>query len=397
MHDLRAEAGFLESVVAAPADAVLLAGAGGEVVAFNEVAPALCGRSGEALLGLRLAALFAEQSLADCLARPGRAQGVPLRRGDGSEVQVELVACPLQAGRGEEPLLVLHLRDLAGRRRLEDQLLQVQRLEELGRLSGGVAHDFNNLLTVILSAVEGAAALVGSGSPAADDLVAIEQAARHASQVTRQLLAFARRSLAHTQLVDADELLRTLSRMLGPLLGKAIRVEIEVPDEELPVQAEPVQLEQLFLNLAMNAREAMGGRGLLTLSARGLDAAAAGAFGLACPLVLFSVRDTGCGMDEAVRARLFEAFFTTKARGTGTGIGLAACKGIVQRLGGTIQAQSAPGSGTTFLIALPRRERPRAVQGAGPAPLSGLMGPHGRRPLTSSAEAARSERTPPPL
>jgi signal transduction histidine kinase/ActR/RegA family two-component response regulator len=258
--------------------------------------------------------------------------------------------------------------ELAERKRLEDQLRQAQKMEAVGRLAGGVAHDFNNLLTVIQGNVELARAELPPENPVRPYLDDLHQAAESAASLTRQLLAFSRRQIVQPQVISLNALVTRVSKMLGRLLGEDITLDLQLATDLGGVLADPGQFEQVLLNLAVNARDAMPAGGTLTIRTEDV-CFGAGDPGLPPQLrpgshVRLLVRDTGQGMDEAVRRQIFEPFFTTKPKGRGTGLGLATVFGAVSQAGGVIQVDSEPGKGTTFSILLPRvGEAPDASPG----------------------------------
>ncbi len=241
---------------------------------------------------------------------------------------------------------------------LELELRHAQRLESLGRLAGGVAHDFNNLLTVI----SGSAMLAERALPAehavTKDLIEIQNASRRAADLTRQLLAFARRQVLQRRTVDLRDLLPGLQRMLGRLLGERITLAIGIPGEALLLNADPGQLEQVVVNLVLNARDAMSDGGTVRVEAQIARLPAEASARLRRSedeeYIRIDVTDTGSGMSDAVRARVFEPFFTTKELGRGTGLGLATSFGIVKQHGGHLLLDSEPGRGSTFSVYLPR-------------------------------------------
>jgi signal transduction histidine kinase len=244
------------------------------------------------------------------------------------------------------------------RKEAEAQFHQAQRMEAVGRLAGGIAHDFNNLLTVI----RGYSALMlrhlSPESPLERYVEEIQKASERAAQLTQQLLAFSRRQMLAPRVVNLNEIIRGLSTMLRPLLGETITL-VTVLDPALgAVKVDPSQIEQVLLNLAVNARDAMPEGGTLTIETTNVqvDEAMASQHGTLQPgsYVLLAVSDTGHGMDAHVKAHLFEPFFTTKGPGKGTGLGLATVYGIVTQSGGTIWVYSEPGQGTTFKIYFPR-------------------------------------------
>ncbi|HEY1276272.1 MAG TPA: ATP-binding protein [Thermoleophilaceae bacterium] len=249
----------------------------------------------------------------------------------------------------------------AERRQSEEQLRQAQKMEAVGQLAGGVAHDFNNLLTVISGYGRIAQQRVGVG-PGAEELEQIEHATERATQVTRQLLAFSRRQVLEPTLLDLGEVVEGLAPMLGRLIGEDVQMAMLAEDDLPAVLADRGQVEQILVNLAVNARDAMPTGGTLTIETRGVDVAP-GADGPEIEpgrYVSLSVSDTGVGMEAEVLEHAFEPFFTTKEAGEGTGLGLATVHGIVNQTGGTLTVKSVPGLGTCFTILFPPAEQPAA-------------------------------------
>ena len=238
----------------------------------------------------------------------------------------------------------------------EAQLRQAQKMEAVGQLAGGIAHDFNNLLTVILGNVGFAREDLDPSHPAQADLREAVFAAERARALVRQLLAFSRRQMVQPRVLDASELVRDVERLLQRVLPETILVATHLPPAPALVRADPAQLEQVVLNLAINARDAMpdGGHLWISVGHLTLDGAAAAMYGVATGrYVTLTVRDTGHGMDAATRARACEPFFTTKPTGKGTGLGLATAYGVVTQAGGVLRVESAPGEGATFEVVLP--------------------------------------------
>jgi two-component system, cell cycle sensor histidine kinase and response regulator CckA len=302
--------------------------------------------------------------------------GVRQRRKDGTQMDVELTAHDILFD-GRIASLVL-ARDVTEQRRMADQLRQAQKMEAIGQLAGGVSHDFNNILTVILASADTAMLHLPPDHPSHDDVVEIREAALRASELTRQLLAFSRRQVMLPQVLDLHQLVGNLQRMLRRLIREDVELRIEAAAPHPIVRADPAQLEQVLINLVVNARDAMPSGGQLSIRTDNLElgepepgqpiAVPAGSY------VLLTVSDTGTGMDERTLARIFDPFFTTKAAGSGTGLGLATVYGIVKQSGGWIWARSEPGAGTVFSVYLPRsREtaQPLRVSVAMHAPVSG--------------------------
>jgi len=252
--------------------------------------------------------------------------------------------------------MVARALDAEERRLLEQALARAQRLDSIGQLAGGVAHDFNNILTAILGNLEVAKSALGPDGPVVSELTEAEQAARRAADLTRQLLTFARHQRVDVQVHDLNTVARDAERMLRRLVGAAIEIETDLHDAPLRVRLGAGQLEQVLMNLSVNARDAMPAGGVIRVSSRpvSIDANEAGGLGIATGrYVELRVVDTGVGMPANVAERVFDPFFTTKAQGAGTGLGLAVCYGIVRQAGGAIGVQSAPAAGSTFRVLLP--------------------------------------------
>jgi PAS domain S-box-containing protein len=253
-------------------------------------------------------------------------------------------------------------RDITERKRLEAQFLQAQKMEGIGRLAGGVAHDFNNLLTAIMSYTELARDGLAPGDPVGEDLDEVARAARRAADLTSQLLAFARKQIIEPQALNLNTLIEGMDRLLRRVIGEDVELHVRPAAELGYVKADPGQIEQVLINLAVNARDAMPDGGKLIVETRNvtLDATSVeqhvgmepGAY------VLLEVNDTGLGMDAETQRQIFEPFFTTKEPGRGTGLGLATCYGIIRQHGGSIALYSDVGHGSAFKIYLPRVAEP---------------------------------------
>ncbi len=280
---------------------------------------------------------------------------------DGHEFPVLLTVVAHRDAHGKVAFFSGIMRDLTGVRELEQRLRQSQKMEAVGRLAGGIAHDFNNLLTAILGNLE--LAERRQGEPDAN-LATVRGAAQRAAELTRQLLAFARRQIVEPRLIDLNDSILQVDRMLSRLLGEDIHRTHDLQHGLGAVRIDPTQVEQILINLAINARDAMPDGGRITFRTRNVDAAEVAPAGDdGGPWVELTVSDTGRGMSAKELAHAFEPFYTTKARDRGTGLGLATCEGIVTQNGGRIDAFSEPGQGATFRILLPRVEgeptRPR--------------------------------------
>jgi signal transduction histidine kinase len=263
-------------------------------------------------------------------------------------------------------MLVVSNRALVGasarRKRLELQLYQAQRMEAIGRLAGGVAHDFNNLLTVILAN----AALLERALPASAgaELLGIRTAANRGAELTRQLLLLSRKEGLAPQVLDLRTVIQDLQRLLQPVMPDGVCMEFEPPAEPVLIRADPSQISQVIMNLAINARDAMPQGGTLRFA---VEVGGAGEAHAAARRVRLTVSDTGIGMDAATAEHVFEPFFTTKPDGIGTGLGLFTVQGIVTSSGGTVSVQSQPGLGSSFEVSLPLANPDFRVSPAGAA------------------------------
>jgi PAS domain S-box-containing protein len=278
---------------------------------------------------------------------------------DGHAIWTRLYSRPVRDVDAQRVVRVYGaVQDITELKRLEQQLNQAQKMEALGRLAGGVAHDFNNLLTVILGNVELLLAVTTDRDDVRYDAEQIQQAAKRAAELTRQLLAFSRQQVLEPRYLNLNEVVQTMSQLLQRLIGEDITLESRLAQNLGLVFADPSQLEQVLMNLAVNARDAMPSGGALTIETANVvlpsDHSRSPAGGARAPYVVLSISDTGTGMDAATRARIFEPFFTTKAVGKGTGLGLATVHGIIAQSGGHIDVLSELGQGTTLRIYLPQ-------------------------------------------
>ncbi|HXO29323.1 MAG TPA: response regulator [Thermoanaerobaculia bacterium] len=363
-------------------DAILVLDVEQRILEANRAALDLLGRPRREIVGSRYDDFVAPEELEDSrrsranLAVDGKAR-VPLRhlvRADGSRVPVEVSVSLVRIGDDSTALAIL--RDITERRRLEAQFQQAQKMESVGRLAGGVAHDFNNLLTLILGYGNMVLDALADRPAVSRQVEAIVRAGESAAGLTRQLLAFSRHQVLVPTVIDVNALIRQLEQMLRRLIGEDIELVTDLEPRLARIRADAGQIEQVLMNLVVNARDAMPGGGRLTLSTRNDPAAGTGSDGAArtgadAPAdtthVVLKVADTGCGIDSAVMAHLFEPFFTTKEEGKGTGLGLATVYGIVHQSGGRLEVESVPGEGASFAVYLPRTDEPATPASAATA------------------------------
>ena len=287
-------------------------------------------------------------------------------RKDGKLIDAEVIAHRLEyAGR---PVYLVVAQDVGERQLLEDQLRQAQKMEAVGRLAGGVAHDFNNLLMVIKGHTELLLSMLPQGDSAVRKVELIDRAADRAASLTRQLLAFSRMQVLQPRVINLNKIVEDMGKLIPRLLGEDVDLVIRTAHDLGAIRADASQMEQVIMNLAVNARDAMpdGGRLVIETSNTELDRSYANARPVVTPgpYVLLAVSDTGTGMDQETQARIFEPFFTTKEQGKGTGLGLSTVYGVVKQSGGFIWVYSELGKGTSFKIYLPRVDQPIDAAGA---------------------------------
>jgi PAS domain S-box-containing protein len=348
----------------------------GRFVAVNEACERLLGFEAGELEGRTWMELThpddVERNLELHLLEGGRSERFRLEKRyiakDGSIVWVDLSVAMLPPDADGRRLSFEVAVDITERKRLESQLVHAQKMEAVGRLAGGVAHDFNNLLTAIIGYSSLATERIKAGEEPCDEVGEIQAAAERASGLTNQLLAFSRKQALRPAVIDVNSIVAQATRLLERVIGEDVQIEVLLADELGAVLVDPLQLEQVVVNLAVNARDAMPEGGTLTIETREVELS-----GLEPHLepeleprsyVSLVVRDTGLGMDEGTRSRIFEPFFTTKEPDRGTGLGLSTVYGVVTQSGGHIEVESEPGRGTVFRILLPQVDSTPDVEAA---------------------------------
>jgi two-component system cell cycle sensor histidine kinase/response regulator CckA len=299
---------------------------------------------------------------------------IHLRRADGTEFWGIASTCPMFDDRRSLVGMVTMLTDITDRKQLQDELHQAQKMEAIGQLAGGVAHDFNNLLTAIFGYTDLARHTLTPNHPAVESLKGVVAAAEQAAGVSRSLLTFSRKMPVQKKTTDLNEIVTKAAHLLQRLLPASIRLVTETDKVPTLVNADPTQMQQVIMNLAINARDAMPDGGTLRITTRAVVEPPKGGPGTheaaAEPRVCLAVSDTGVGMTPEILERIFEPFFTTKPKGAGTGLGLSIIDGIVKEHGGTIRVQSEPGEGTTFTISLPAISKAASAVAGTPAAAS---------------------------
>jgi two-component system cell cycle sensor histidine kinase/response regulator CckA len=365
---------------AAPFAMFLIGCDDGRIIRANAAAVRQYGFDEGELSGETAARIFRPADLAPGPSLNSGGEPLPLtathHRKDGTSLTVEISnRSVVVAGR---PCDIVIAVDVTARRQLEEQFLQAQRLEAIGRLAGGVAHDFNNLLTVIAGFAAMLLEDVAEDPAARRSAEQIQIAARRASELTKSLLAFSRRQVLQPQDVRLNDMIRETATMLSRMISEDIVLRLQLDATADTVNVDPSQMQQVLMNLAVNARDAMARGGRLTLSTRDIDSE-----------VELRVSDTGTGIAPEARAHLFEPFFTTKPPGEGTGLGLPTVHGIVTQSGGTISVETELGRGTTFVIVLPRGARESAPEAPSPRPAARRAG-KGTVMLVEDDEGVRS-------
>jgi PAS domain S-box-containing protein len=366
---------YFQSLIEQARDLITVVDETGTIVYQSPACVGMLGRTPDEMIGRRFDELasgedgprFQAMLVSLFGGRAGTAAGeFDIRHHDGSVRILDVVASRIPSSEGRRA--VINSRDVTERRHAEEtvrardeQLRQAMKMEAIGRLAGGIAHDFSNVLTVITAACERLQDGIAAAGAPRSDVSTILNNCRRAASLTRQLLAFSRKQTLSPQPLNLGQLLGNAERLLGPLIGEHIDLRITIDPDLHAVEADPVQMEQVLLNLAINARDAMPDGGVLGLRVANVvvtqEFAKSHPPMMAGPYVLLEVQDTGCGMSPGTQARAFEPFFTTKGL-EGTGLGLSTVYGIVKQSGGYIWISSEPGQGTTFSIHMPPTTAP---------------------------------------
>ncbi|MGH9508179.1 MAG: PAS domain S-box protein [Terriglobales bacterium] len=377
-ESLRQERDFISAIVDTAGLLVLVCDRAGRVVRASRGVQTATGYGEEEITGRPCWEVFTLEdergavqewfSRLEPQAKPVQTE-VPCRARDGGERRIAWSVSYLRDAAGAIEFVIGTGVDVTDQRRLEGQLRQAQKMDAIGQMAGGIAHDFNNLLTVITGHCEIMLdASLQDPTPPVERVAKVKAAADRAVALTRQLLAFSRAQMLAPQVLELNQVVAAAHDLLRPLLSEQVELRIALAPAAGRVSADPVQIEQVIMNLAINARDAMPEGGVITFETANaeIDELYRRAHPMAKPgsYVMLAVSDNGMGMDEATRARIFEPFFTTKAQGRGTGLGLATVYGIVKQSNGYIWVYSEPGRGTTFKVLLPRV--PAAEPGAQP-------------------------------
>ena len=373
--ELRRQAHIVDTI----SDAVIVMGIEGDgrVVDWNPAAERIFGYTKAEMLGKPLRLVSAaenvaelERGLTEAFKREGRWAGeLPFVRKDGVHGVADVIVAVQRDANGRASSIISVSRDVTERKRLEAQLQQAQKMEAVGRLAGGIAHDFNNMLTAVKAYSEFLLEDLDQADARRTDVQEIAKAADRAASLTRQLLAFSRKQVLQPRPLDLNEVVEGMEKMLRRLIGEDVQIVTRLDSNLRLVEADPSQIEQVIMNLAVNARDAMPDGGTITIETRNETlervepdwAIAPGAY------VALVITDTGIGMDAQIRAQIFEPFFNTKPVGKGTGLGLSTVYGIIKQSGGHVSVFSEPGRGSTFKVYLPHIDTSEANPVLGPA------------------------------
>jgi PAS domain S-box-containing protein len=355
--------GKIEAILNASPLAIIALDVEGRVTAWNRASQEIFGWSADEIMGLPNPvvpeSLRSEAKAIRTRVLLGEVYTGELRRHrkDGKLLDVSLSAAPLRNAERNTIGLMAMYADISERKRLEMQLWQAQKLESIGRMAGGLAHDFNNLLTVMNGHAELLLSRLGKSDPCWSNANEVLNAGMHAADLTHQLLAFSRQQVLQPKIISANAIISGMEGMLRRLVGEDVQLVTALDPTVGGVKVDPAQLQQVIMNLVVNARDASDAGGVITILTRNMKIAGLEATALASgpgEYVALSVSDTGEGMDEETQRHIFEPFFSTKPADKGTGLGLATVWGIVNQSGGHIRLESKPDLGTTFIILFPR-------------------------------------------
>ena len=391
---------WLTAVVEHAELAILSKRLDGRILTWNSAAEAMYGYTAEEVVGQYVSVLMPEDrkgEMETILSRLSAGERIHhfetcRRRKDGQLLDVSLSISPVRDDDGAIVGAATIARDITHVKRLEQQLRQAQKMDAIGRLSGGVAHDFNNLLTGIIGYAMLAMDRPG-GTAVRDELEEIVKAGERAAELTRQLLAFSRRQPVEVKVLSLNDAIAAIERMLRRLVGEDVELTCRLAPDLCPIVADVTQLHQIMLNLAANARDAMPEGGTLSIETATVELdeqyAAAHTGVSAGTHAVLTVTDSGVGIDPADREHVFEPFFTTKPPGAGTGLGLATVFGIVEQNHGHVWVYSEPGHGACFKIYLPAAEEPVAAQRTAQAAASVVPAPHASILVVEDEELVR--------
>ncbi len=358
----------LASIIDSSEDAIIGKNLDGTIVSWNKGAERIYGYTPEEVIGKNISLLAPSDrpdEIPEILRKIGSGDSVEHLETvrvakDGRRLNVSITVSPLLDAKGEIVGASAIARDTTDQKRVEKQLQQAQKMEAIGRLAGGIAHDFNNILGIVNACSEFLNDTIERGSPSSVYIENIKKATERGSALTRQLLSFSRSSAIQPSILDLNERLKEIGKLLRPLMGDDVEILIVPKSSTAVVEADAGQLDQILMNLAVNARDAMpnGGKFILETAEARFDQEFAEQNQISPPgkYVMLAASDTGTGMDQATLSHIFEPFFTTKEIGKGTGLGLATVYGIVKQGAGHIRVYSEPGHGTTFKIYLPSAE-----------------------------------------